>query len=184
MTDQAQVGTQKPAITLPQNDVQLLLSMVQLLIEEKATAAAEKQAKLIIEQARDSSNRKINEYNEREARLKQKMCTHQKNLKSKHHVTPAAIKIDYAVSYHVYPDAEAAIRCLICGATWHKGDTTERWMKQGVLVRNWTKLGWIEALKMVKESSNTPTQSEFPVIHQAYVPLPTSNEITDEELYK
>lgn len=183
MTDQAPAGAQKPAITLPQNDVQLLLSMVQLLIEEKAQAAAEKQTKLILQQARDSSNRKINEYNEREDRLKQKLCTHQKNLKSKHHVTPAAIKIDYAVSYHVYPDAQATIRCLICGATWHKGDTQEKWMKQGVLVRNWTKLGWTEALKMVKESSNTPTQSEFPVIHQAYIPATTQNEISDEDLY-
>ena len=157
---------QKPTLNvsqLPPNDVQLLLTMVQLLMEEKAQAAEERKARLVVQQARDESSKKLAGYNEKEERNKQRLCTHQKNQPSKHHYTPRALKVDYAVSYHVYPDATAAIRCLICGAVWHKGDTAEQWTKNGVLRKNWTGKGWTEALRMVQESSNTPTRSELAV---------------------
>lgn len=161
MTEQTK--PQAAAISLPQNDVQLLLTMVQLLLEEKAQAAEERKAKLVVQQARDESSKKIAGYNEKEERNKQRLCTHQKNQPSKHHYTPRALKVDYAVGYHLYPDGVAEIRCLICGAKWHKGDTDEQWTKNGVVRKNWTKMGWQAALRMVQESSNTPTRSELAV---------------------
>lgn len=165
MTDQQPQAGPKPTplSQLPQTDVQALLLMVQLLLDEKREAAEEKAKIRAIREKRDSSDRQLSAYNEKEERNKQRLCTHLKNLPSRHHFTPRALKDDYAVSYHVYPDGVAKIRCLICGAVWHKGDTAEKWTKNNVVVKNWTKLGWIEAMKMVSNSTNTPTKSELNV---------------------
>lgn len=148
--------------TIPANDVQLLLQMVKLLVEEKAIAAEEKKEKLRVQQARDESHRKIAQYNEAEERKKQTYCTHLKNQPMRNYFTPKSPKIDYAVSHHHFPDGKTYVRCLICGAKWHKGDTDEFIFIGGKKLQNWTGIGWDKALKMVVESTNTSTSSEIP----------------------
>lgn len=171
------------AQNLPTADMQVLASLVQLLLEERAEAAKEKKERAVIKQARDESDQKLSAYNEKEKRNIQRMCTHQKNQPSKHHHTPRALKTDYAVSYHVYPDGISKVRCLICGAQWFKGDTAE--MFNGGPYKgkkNWTKIGWNEALKMVAESTNTPTKSELNMINAVGTVLAPGVAIDADEL--
>ena len=167
---------------LPSADMQVLASLVQLLLEERAEAAKEKKERAAIKQVRDESDRKLSAYNEKEERNKQRLCTHQKNQPSKHHHTPRALKTDYAVSYHIYPDGDTKIRCLICGAVWRKGDTAEMFNTgQHKGKKNWTKIGWNEALKMVAESTNTPTRSETPAAVAAVLQPGVAVDIDDME---
>jgi len=145
---------------IPQGDIQLLFKMVQILIENQAVEAEEKKAKRVAQEARNVQYQKISEYNEKTELNKQRLCTHLKNQPSKLYRSAPSIRTDYAVSHHTFPDGNTYIRCLICGAKWHRGDTPELWEKNGKMVENPTGIGWRQAIKMVAESTNTSTASE------------------------
>jgi len=155
-----------------QSDTQLLLKLVQLLMEDKQIEAEERKAKRASQELRDKSNRSLAEYNEKVEQNKQRICTHLKNQPSKLYKSAPSIRTDYAVSHHTFPDGNTYIRCLICGAKWHKGDTVQLKWKDGKQVENWTGIGWKEAVQMVAASTNTATASEITVLAQ---PIPSTN---------
>lgn len=148
-------GTAPVATAIPQNDISLLMTMVQLLLEEKAEMLAEKKQLKTRNEAKDQAYRKLAEYNVEEEIKKQKICTHLKGGKG-----PKNAKVDYAVYHHTFPDSTTYIRCQICGMKWKKGDTIEKIRRFGKDVENHTGIGWREAVKMLTESTNTPTMSE------------------------
>jgi hypothetical protein len=154
------------------NDTQLLLQLVKLLMEDKQIEAEERKAKRVAQEARDKSSRQISDYNEKQQQNREKLCTHLKNQPSKLYKSAPSIRTDYAVSHHTFPDGNTYIRCLVCGAKWHKGDTAETWTKKGAKVPNWTGIGWVDAVKMVAQSTNTATASELVVSQQ---PAPQTN---------
>src|SRR5438445_56791 len=97
-------GVAPAASALPTNDMQLLLTMVQLLLEEKAELLSEKKATKVRNEAKDQAYRKIAEYNVEEEQKKQKICTHLKGGKG-----PKNAKVDYAVYHHTFPDSTTYI---------------------------------------------------------------------------
>jgi len=152
------------ADNIVQNDTQLLLQLVQLLVEDKRADAEDRKAKRARQEVLDKSARQTSDAKEEQQKKREQYCTHLKNQPSKHYKSAASIRIDYAVSHHTFPDGNTYIRCLICGAKWHRGDTQETWTKKGVKVPNWTGLGWQDAVKMVAASTNTATASETVVV--------------------
>jgi hypothetical protein len=95
--------------------------------------------------------------------LKQAKCRHLKGGKSRGKTQ----KIDYAVYQFTFSDADMYVRCQVCGMKWRKNDTVQylsRVDKKGNehKVANHTKIGWIEALQMADQSSNTASTSEIP----------------------
>jgi len=160
--------------TIPQNDTALLLQLVRLLIDDKKVEAEERQAKRVVQKARDKTTRELSEYNEKVEQNKQRICTHLKNQPSKFYKSAPSIRDDFAVSHHTFPDGNTYIRCLICGAKWHKGDTQETWMRKGQKVPNWTWIGWKEAVQMVAKSTNTATASEITTLAPTPASAPTN----------
>lgn len=148
-----------PQASLPVVDVQLLQTMLAVLLEEKSLEAAEKKEKRRVAEQRNEARQKLAQYNEQEEKKKQTICTHLKGGKG-----PKNAKVDYALYHHTFPDTSTYIRCQICGMKWRKGDTTELLTRHGKQVDNHTGIGWKEAIKMLSESTNTPTSSEIPMV--------------------
>ena len=90
--------------------------------------------------------------------LKQSRCTHLKGGKVK---SKTGIK-DFALFHHTYIDHEQTIGCFICKMRWKRQDTKEYLVRNGRKKRNHTSIGWVEALEMFAQSSNTPSMSEIP----------------------
>lgn len=141
------------------NDLALLQQMVSILLEEKMEALAEKKEKSRILAARDASRRELSTYNIEQKKKAQTMCTHLKGGRiDEHH--PRGPLTDYAVYHHTYPNGATAIRCLICGSLWKKKDTAEYLLRDGKRIPNHTNAGWVDAVRMLRQSTNTPTASE------------------------
>ena len=51
---------------------------------------------------------------------------------------------DYNMSLHTFPDGTRRVRCLSCGRKWFSADSN-----------------WLDALKMVNRSTNSPSGSEI-----------------------
>lgn len=135
----------------------MLYSLVQLLLAERQDAMEERKEKRRAHEAREAVRRKNSEYNEADVQQRQRICTHKKGCGRG---SVRGSKLDYAVYFHTFIDQSSQIRCQICGAKWKKNDTAEFLVRRGVKVPNWTSIGWIDALKMLNESTNVPSSSE------------------------
>lgn len=161
MTTEQKPGT--PAESLhsaatPKEDTTLQL-LVQLMLAERQDSLLEREEKKRARQARDKQ-REINaEYMFAEKRQAQQLCTHKKGGRGL-----KGPKVDYAVSFHTFVNAESYIRCLICDMKWKNTDTQEYLIRRGVKIPNHTGLGWKDAYRMVLESSNTATSSEVKLV--------------------
>lgn len=89
---------------------------------------------------------------------KQSRCTHLKGGKVK---SKTGIK-DYALFHHTYINHDQTIGCFVCKMRWKRQDTVEYLVRDGRKKRNHTRIGWLEALEMFAQSSNTPSMSEIP----------------------
>jgi hypothetical protein len=89
----------------------------------------------------------------------QRDCSHLKGGPNRNRLS----RKDYNVSKHTFIDCTVRIRCLTCGMKWFKDDTRSILIRNGKEHINHTGLGWTDALKMVEDSTNTPSASEhFP----------------------
>ena len=128
-----------------------------LLRREEAAAKAETaQAEAGIARQKQRAINTLNRNNKLFA--KQSRCTHLKGGRVK---SKTGIK-DYALFYHTYIDQTQKIGCFICKMRWTPQDTIEYLVRNGRKKRNHTRIGWMEALELFAQSSNTPSQSEIP----------------------
>jgi hypothetical protein len=139
----------------PMSDSKTLQLLVQLLLSERQEAMQERQQKQQALSEKEKQRRINAEYNLKEKQNAQALCTHKKGGKGL-----KGPKVDYAVSFHTFTNAESYIRCLICGAKWKNKDTEEYLVRRGEKIPNHTGIGWKQAYQMIGESSNTPTASE------------------------
>ena len=158
MSNQNNQGNGPVASAIPQTDVQLLMTMVQLLMEEKAELLADKKQQKLRNAAKDEAYQKLSDYNVEEEHKKQTICTHLKGGRG-----PKNAKVDYALYHHTFPDASTYIRCQICGMKWKKGDTEETIRRFGKDQPNHTGISWRQAVQLLASSTNTPTTSEVPM---------------------
>jgi len=143
-------------------DLALLQQMVSILLEEKMELLSEKKEKQRTYAARDKSRRELSAYNIEQKQKSQQVCTHLKGGKiDEHH--PKGPLVDYAVYHHTYPDGTTGIKCLICSMLWKKKDTAEYLVRGGKRIPNHTSMGWMDAVRMLRQSTNTPTASEINV---------------------
>ena len=150
-----------PAPVETSSDAATLQFLVQLLLAERQQALEERQERQRANKARDEQRRINAEYAVAEKNKSQAMCTHLKGAKGlKGRIT------DYAVYAHTFTDNVAYIRCQVCGAKWRNQDTVEYLVRKGQKIPNHTKIGWAEALKMLAETSNTPSSSEVTMATQ------------------
>ena len=171
MTDNQSTSGQtpaKPAVppVVPSQDAATLQMLVQLLLAERQDAMQDKQEKLRAHQEREKQRRINAEHNLADKRTGQSHCSHKKNQKG-----IRGPKVDYAVSFHTFTNAESYIRCLICGMKWKNQDSPEFLLRRGQKVENHTSIGWKEAYKMLGESTNTATSSEVQLNTRVEAPV-------------
>jgi hypothetical protein len=140
--------------------------LVQLMLAERQENLEARQAKAQAILEREKQRRINAEYQLKEKREAQSICTHKKGGKGL-----KGPKVDYAVSYHIFVDGSAYIRCLICGMKWKNTDTSEHLIRRGEKIPNHTGISWRDAYRMTEESSNTATSSEVkiatkPITHE------------------
>ena len=140
--------------------------LVKLMLAERQENLEARQARAQAVLEREKQRRINAEYQLKEKREAQSICTHKKGGKGL-----KGPKVDYAVSYHTFVDASSYIRCLICGMKWKNTDTAEFLVRRGEQIPNHTGISWREAYRMVEESSNTATSSEVrlttrPIAHE------------------
>lgn len=150
----AQAST-TPAI--PQLDPNALMALVQLLLAQQQEVMLEKQEKSRAREAREKQHRLNSQYNEKNDKHKQAICTHRKGGKS----GPKSNLIDYAVYLHQFVDESVYIRCLICGMKWKPLDTEEYLVRRGQKIENHTKTSWKDAKQMLSNSTNKNSASEI-----------------------
>lgn len=159
MSDQQVTPNKGNAPVALGTDLALLQQMVSILLEEKVEAMAEKKERQRVLAARDKSRRELSTYNVEQKQQSQKLCTHLKGGRiDEHH--PRGPLTDYAVYHHTYPDGSTGIKCQICSMLWKKKDTAEYLLRAGKRIPNHTGQGWIDAVRMLRQSTNTPTASE------------------------
>ena len=155
MSNQQTPPSGQPPAAVPSQDATTLQMLVQLLLAERQEAMTEKQEKLRAFQEREKQRRINAEHNLKDKFNSQRLCSHKKNQKGLR-----GPKVDYAVSFHTFSNAESYIRCLICGMKWKNQDTAEFLVRRGQKIENHTEIGWKDAYKMLGESTNTATSSE------------------------
>jgi hypothetical protein len=137
------------------SDAATLQMLVQLLLAERQDALEERKAKAAQILAREKQRQIAAEFLIKGKIQSQELCTHKKGGKG-----IKGPKVDYAISFHTFSNAESYIRCLICGMKWKNKDTDEYLVRRGKQVKNHTGIGWKKAYGMLGESSNTATSSE------------------------
>jgi hypothetical protein len=148
-----------PAATLDATAIQQLVQV--LLLDQQERAIERQEAKKEKEEKLKQWTRKNNQriliaQAESERKFKSyELCTHRKGGKG----LPGP-KVDYAVSFHTFPDQSSYIRCLVCGFKWRNTDTESTIVRRGVSIDNPTGIGWKGAYQMIKDSSNTATSCE------------------------
>lgn len=70
---------------------------------------------------------------------------------------------DFAVGYHTFVNQESQVKCHLCGMKWKIDDTVEFLFRKGKKIKNHTRIGWLEAVGMAQQSTNTATSSEIPM---------------------
>lgn len=130
--------------------------LIQLMLAERQESLEDRKSKRVAYQAREEQRRINSQFNIADQKTREKLCTHLKGGKS----GPKSARIDYAVGLHRFIDGASYIRCLICGAKWKPKDTAEFLVRRGRQVENHTGIGWDGAMKMLAQSTNTPTSSE------------------------
>jgi len=129
---------------------------------------AREQRELVNQQNQEARVKAIQKQRDRNAahqdantRLRQAMCSHLKGSGKNGLKTQGLLtKEDYAVARHIFVNSDQYIKCLICGMKWRQKDTAEYLFRKGKQVANHTKIGWMEAVKMLRTSTNTTTMSE------------------------
>ena len=159
----APVAAPAAAPALAGIDAGLLGQLVSLMVAERAEALKTtqelKQRIQAVEKQRSRNSR------EQDAKriAKQATCRHLKGV-GKHTPKGAMQRIDYAVYLHRFVDFSERIQCRICAAKWRKGDTAEYFLRGGRQIPNHTHIGWLEAMRMVDQSSDTYTACESVVL--------------------
>lgn len=144
-----------PAIT--QTNEALLLKMVELLLAQQTEEMQEKAERKRAQEAKDAQ-RKINaEYAQKEKQKIQSICTHKKGGKLQ------SPRTDFALYHFTFTDQTTYIRCQICGMKWRKVDTDEFLVRRGEKIPNHTGIGWLKALQMLGQSTNTPSSAEVTI---------------------
>lgn len=157
MTDQTTSAPGKgPALPVQSNEA-LLMKMVELLLAQQTEQAEEKQERKRALAARDEQRRTNAAYAQKQKEQIQAMCTHKKGGKLQ------SPRTDFALYHHTFTDQTTYIRCQICGMKWRKVDTEEFLIRKGQKVPNHTGIGWKEALRMLGQTTNTPSSSEVQV---------------------
>lgn len=156
MTDQTK-PSQGAVPAEPASDASVLKLLVELMLAERQEAMQDKAERKRANQARDEQ-RKVNaEYSKKQKETIQAMCPHKKGGKLQ------SPRTDYALYHHTFTDQTTYIRCQICGMKWRKVDTEEFLIRKGQKIPNHTGIGWKEALRMLGQSTNTPSSSEVQV---------------------
>lgn len=137
-------------------DPNALMALVQLLLQQQQDTLEAKQDKARAREARDKQHRLNSQYNEKNDKEKQRICTHRKGGKT----GPKSNLIDYAVYMHRFINESVYIRCLICGMKWKPNDTAEHLVRRGEKIDNHTGLGWKDANQMLQNSTNKNSASE------------------------
>lgn len=162
MTDQ--VKPSQGAVSAEASDASVLKLLVELMLAERQELMQEKAERKRANNVRDEQ-RKINaEYSKKQKENIQAMCTHRKGGKLQ------SPRTDYALYHHTFTDQTTYIRCQICGMKWRRVDTKDFIIRKGETIPNHTGIGWTEALRMLQQSTNTPSSSEIQV---ATVPIST-----------
>ena len=144
-----------PAPPTQQEQQDLLFrSLMRRELAESAKEVAESDARIARQKQRTINTQNRNN----KLFAKQSRCTHLKGGKVK---SKTGIK-DYALFHHTYIDADQTIGCFICKMRWKRQDTVEYLVRNGRKKRNHTRIGWLEALELFAQSSNTPSMSEIP----------------------
>lgn len=127
------------------------------LMMAKEARIAEKEA-LLEEQmkARDIERRRESERYAIAIIENQSTCRHLKGGASR----KRSQQRDPAVYAHTFTNGDVYIKCTLCKAKWMPKDTAEFLFRGGRQVKNWTGIGWREAMIMAEESSNRPSSSE------------------------
>ena len=138
---------------LSDGDFKALLQL--MMLKEKRLIVKEAAAEQVLA-AQDKQSRE-NSLQYAAAKMEtQKNCRHLKGGKSRQR----GQQKDPAVYAHTFTDGTTVIKCQLCSAKWTPKDTAEWYTRGTVKVKNWTGIGWREALEMAGESSNRPSSSE------------------------
>jgi hypothetical protein len=76
---------------------------------------------------------------------------------------------DPAVYFHRFVDNTVYIKCILCKMKWYPVDTADTIFRGGQARPNHTHIGWIEAARLVSESTNKPSRSEIPAEMRANI---------------
>ena len=155
---EAALAAEEQSTVVPVSPQQAQEVLIRSLLEREARLAKkelEQEEKDIVR----AKQRAVNAKNRNEKLfLKQSRCRHLKGGKVK---SKTGVK-DYALFHHTYIDRTQMIGCFICKMRWRPQDTAEILFRNGRRIRNHTKIGWLGALSLFEESSNSPTSSEIP----------------------
>ena len=157
----APVDLSKALNGLPQAD--LNNGTVNLLVQV-LTLMGQKEARLLQQEEQERKNNAQREAQRAKNARGQEYERISKQARCKHRKGGSAVKdsrLDYNVGTHTYPDGTCIISCLTCRAKWRKGDTAEYFLRKGRKIANHTHVGWVEAVGMYNQSSNTATKSEI-----------------------
>src|SRR5260370_33956678 len=126
MTDHQAPGASPVQAAVPSEDSKTLQLLVQLLLAERQEQMIERQEKSKARAAREEQRRANSDFNVKEQREKQAICTHRKGGRGL-----KGPKVDYAVSFHTFVNGESYIRCLICGMKWKDTDSADDLVRSG-----------------------------------------------------
>lgn len=147
-----------------------LQTLIQLMAQREARQIAKEVAEEKAREVRDAQREKNSKNHVQSDLLRQARCTHLKGGRK----GPRSQVRDFAVYMHTYINTEAVIRCFICKMSWKTKDTVEFLYRHGKKIANHTKIGWAEAVKMLEQSTNSPSSSEIP--YQNAQPVGTPSE--------
>jgi len=152
---------QKAAPASPASDLQeILRSMVkrdEVMFRREERLAKAEEAALVAHEAKMKQHKLNQDRTNDDETAPQKNCKHLKGGRGRRKNQA----IDYAVYHHQFVDGSKRIRCTICGAFWTPQDTVEFLVRRGKKKPNHTGLGWNDAVRMVDQSTNTPSRSEI-----------------------
>ena len=178
-----QVKVQSKPVTPSQLDA--LMATVAVLAEQvKISSAREMRLNAAEEQLEAQRLAKRKQYanqgkeDDKNRLTRQARCKHLKGGKNRR----ANAMEDFCLNLHTYPSGESIIRCMVCSMKWRITDTKEVVVREGMVYKNHTGIGWSEALSMVQKSTNVRSSSEIPAENLSKVKVQLNAPIVQHEI--
>jgi len=175
----------KPVAPLPASQLDALMATVAVLAEQvKISSAREMRLNAQEEQLEAQRAAKRKQYanqgkeDDKNRLTRQARCKHLKGGKNRR----ANAMEDFLVSLFTYASGETVIRCMGCGMKWRVTDTKTEVVRDGMVYKNHTGIGWTEALAMVHKSTNTASCSEIPAVNLGKVKVQLNAPIVHAEI--